>query len=130
MGRISCETVEEANLLIDKIINYPADLGKEWKQNVLLLSSGLSAADENNFKFNDRNMFLANTYIDPEGLFFTSTKVFRYPNKPEYIQYQGEGPEIRREINNGAAIVNYYGHGGGFQWDLVFTTDDIYAFGE
>ncbi|MBK7497648.1 MAG: hypothetical protein IPI19_00725 [Ignavibacteriales bacterium] len=125
IGRISCETVEEANLLIDKIINYPADLGKEWKQNVLLLSSGLSAADENNFKFNDRNMFLANTYIDPEG--FTSTKVFRYPNKPEYIQYQGEGPEIRREINNGAAIVNYYGHGGGFQWDLVFTTDDIYA---
>ena len=52
IGRISCETVEEANLLIDKIINYPSDLGKEWMQNVLLLSSGLSAADENNFKFN------------------------------------------------------------------------------
>ncbi len=124
-GRISCESIEEANLLVDKIINYPADIGKEWKQNVLLLSSGLSAEDENNYKFNDRNMFLANNYIDPAGI--KSTKVFRYPNKPEYIQYQGDGPDIRREIDNGSVIVNYYGHGGGEQWDLVFTNDDILA---
>ena len=125
IGRISCETLEEAELLVDKIINYPADNGKQWKQNVLLLSSGLSAADENALKFNDRNMILANNYIDPNGI--KSTKVFRYPNKPEYIQYQGEGPDIRREIDNGAVIVNYYGHGGGYQWDLVFTDDDILA---
>ena len=125
IGRISCESLEEANLLIDKIIGYPADNGKEWKKNVLLLSSGLSAEDENNFKFNDRNMLLANNFLDLEGI--NSTKVFRYPNKPEYIQYQGEGPDIRREIDNGAVLVNYYGHGGGYQWDLVFTNDDILA---
>ena len=40
--------------------------------------------------------------------------------------YKRQGPDIRREIDNGAAIVNYYGHGGGLQWDLVFTNDDIY----
>ena len=61
--------------------------------------------------------------MNPNGI--KSTKIFRYPNKPEYIQFQGEGPDIRREINNGAVIVNYYGHGGGLQWDLVFTNDDI-----
>jgi len=125
IGRISCETVEEADHLVERIINYPADFNKEWKQNVLLLSSGLSASDENQFKFNDRNMTLANLYVDPEGI--KSSKVFRYANKPEYIQYQGEGPEIRREIDKGTVLVNYYGHGGGFQWDLVFTDDDIRA---
>lgn len=125
IGRISCETIDEANILVDKIINYPADSEKSWQQNVLLLSSGLSESDENQFKFNDRNMILANLYTDLEGI--KSTKVFRYPNKPEYIQYQGEGPDIRREIDNGAVLVNYYGHGGGFQWDLVFTDDDIRA---
>ncbi len=124
LGRISCETLDEANILVDKIINYPADAGKEWKQNVLLLSSGLSAEDENQFKFNDRNMYLENTYLTPAGI--KSSKVFRYPNKPEYIPFQGEGPDIRREIDKGAVIVNYYGHGGGLQWDLVFTNDDIY----
>ncbi len=123
IGRISCETLEEANILVDKIINYPADPGKEWKQNILLLSSGLSAEDENQFGFNDRNILLENNYLTPNG--FKTTKIFRYPNKPEYLPFQGEGPDIRREIDNGAAIVNYYGHGGGLQWDLVFTNDDI-----
>ena len=125
IGRISCETFEEADFLVERILNYPADFDKEWKQNVLLLSSGLTAADENQFKFNDRNMILANLYVDPEGI--KSSKVFRYANKPEYIQYQGEGPDIRREIDEGTVLVNYYGHGGGFQWDLVFTDDDIRA---
>ncbi|MBK7629695.1 MAG: hypothetical protein IPJ23_03075 [Ignavibacteriales bacterium] len=125
IGRISCETLEEANLLVDKIINYPADQTKEWKQNAALFSSGLSAADENNFKFNDRNIRLETMFLAPNGM--TSGKVFRYPNKPEYIPFQGDGPEIRREINKGASVVNYYGHGGGYQWDLVFTDDDILA---
>jgi hypothetical protein len=124
LGRISCETMQEADILVDKIINYPADVNKEWKQNVLLVSSGLSAADENQFKFNDRNILLENSYLKPNGI--KATKIFRYPNKPEYIPFQGEGPDIRREINNGSVIVNYYGHGGGLQWDLVFTNDDIY----
>ncbi len=124
LGRISCETMQEADILVDKIINYPTDVNKEWKQNVLLVSSGLSADDENQFKFNDRNILLENVYLKPNGI--KATKIFRYPNKPEYIPFQGEGPDIRREIDNGAVIVNYYGHGGGLQWDLVFTNDDIY----
>lgn len=124
LGRISCETMEEADILVDKIINYPADANKDWKQNVLLLSSGLSAEDENQFKFNDRNILLENSYLKPNGI--KTTKIFRYPNKPEYLPFQGEGPDIRREIDNGAVIVNYYGHGGGLQWDLIFTNDDIY----
>jgi hypothetical protein len=124
IGRISCETMEEADILVDKIINYPADVNKDWKQNVLLVSSGLSAEDENEYKFNDRNILLENSYLIPNGI--KSTKIFRYPNKPEYIPFQGEGPDIRREIDNGTVIVNYYGHGGGLQWDLVFTNDDIY----
>ena len=123
IGRLSCETIEEADLLVDKIKNYPADPDKEWKQNVLLLSSGLDAADENLMQFNDKNVALENAYLKPMGI--KSTKIFRYPNKPEYMPFQGEGPDIRREIDKGAVIANYYGHGGGLQWDLVFTNDDI-----
>ena len=118
LGRISCETMEEADILVDKIINYPADANKDWKQNVLLVSSGLSAEDENQFKFNDRNILLENSYLKPNGI--KATKIFRYPNKPEYLPFQGEGPDIRREIDNGAVIVNYYGHGGGFTMGFSF----------
>lgn len=124
IGRLSCETVEEGNILIDKIINYPADNGKIWKENVLLIASGLNAQDEAQFGFNDESLFLDDEYVIPNG--FTSAKVFRYPNKPRHFPFQGEGPRIRQEFNRGAVLANYYGHGGGSQWDLVFTNDDIY----
>jgi len=124
IGRISCETVDEGNILIDKIINYPADNGKEWKQNVLLMASGIDAADELSFGFNDESIILENSYLTPNGIH--SSKVFRFPNKPEHIPFQGGGPKIREEINKGAVVGNYYGHGGGGQWDLTFTNDDIF----
>ncbi|GAB4295044.1 MAG: hypothetical protein Kow0098_17050 [Ignavibacteriaceae bacterium] len=124
IGRISCETIEEATVLVDKIVNYPDDSGKEWQQNILLFSSGIDEDDENTFHFNDANETLGNLYINPIG--GTTSKVYRYPNEPQYIQYQGDGLTIREKINQGGVIANYYGHGGGLQWDLIFTNDDIY----
>jgi len=125
IGRISCETIDEANILIDKIINYPANQSKLWKKTIGLFSGGLNENDENTLKFNDKSMDLENYFIKPHGSL--TSKVFRYPNKPEYLPFYGSGPEIRDKINKGTVIANYYGHGGGYQWDFVFTDDDIYA---
>lgn len=124
IGRLSIETVAEGNILLQKLIDYPDDPTKPWKQNVLMLASGLDLQDEIQFAFNDQSLLFGNTYVTPNG--FAASYVFRYPSKPEHEPYQGEGPKIREEINKGAALVNYYGHGGGYQWDLVFTNDDIY----
>lgn len=126
IGRLSCETLAEANILIDKLINYPADSDKKWKQNVLLISSGADQYDEQLLGFNEANFVLDRNYLLPNGI--TSRKIFRYPNElyPEQEQYKGEGPEIRDGFNDGAVLANYYGHGGGYQWDLVFNNDDIY----
>lgn len=123
LGRLSCETLAEANNLVDKIVNYPADNGKAWKENVLLLSSGLSYDDQISFGFNNASKRLENLYLLPNGI--NTTKVFNFPEPPD-ITFYGSGPRMREEINKGAAIVNYYGHGGGAQWDLIFTKDDLY----
>jgi hypothetical protein len=124
IGRLSMETVEEGNVILNKLINYPDDPSKPWKEDILLVASGLSLEDEIQFGFNDASVALCQTYIEPEG--FHCSKVFHFPSKPEHIPFQGAGPEIRREINEGTVLLNYYGHGGGFQWDLVFLEDDIY----
>ncbi len=124
IGRLSCETVDEGNILVDKLENYPSENSKEWKQNVLLIASGMDADDEQRMGFNDKSIQLENSFLKPNGV--NATKVFRYPNRPEYDQYQGTGPEIRAAFDKGAVLANYYGHGGGAQWDLVFTNDDIY----
>lgn len=124
IGRISCETLEEANTLVDKIINYPNDNSKEWKQNVFMIGAGEDFDDEARFGFNDKNLSISDIYIKPEG--YTTDFVFNYPNKPEHEPYLGSTPEIRAMFNKGAVITNFYGHGGGYQWDQVFLTDDIF----
>ncbi len=125
IGRISIETVEEGNILLDKLENYPADAGKKWRETVLMLASGLNNDDEIRFGFNDASMQLVNSYVTPQG--FDPKLIFRYPNRPEHFQYRGTSADIRESINTGAAIVNYYGHGGGYQWDLTFLNEDIYV---
>ena len=123
IGRLSMETVDEGNILLQKLFNYPEDNSKAWKENVLLLASGLSPEDEGKHGFNDSSLALSKNFLEPEG--YTSAKVFRYPTT-EQSQYWGDISRIRAEINKGAALVNYYGHGGGYQWDLTFLNDDIY----
>ncbi len=118
IGRISIETLDEGEVIIQKLSSYPGDNSKKWKQNVLLVASGQDNADELVHNFNDECFFLEDTYLNPNGL--TATKVFRYPNKPRQYPFQGDGPEIRAAFNDGAVIANYYGHGGSAQWDLVF----------
>ena len=123
IGRMSCETKEEANVLMDKLENYPADNSKEWKQDVMLASSGLSLEDELHFRFNFYSNRLADNFLTPNGIH--PSRVFNFPSNHEDSMYIGGGPKIRQEIDEGIIIGNYYGHGGGYQWDLIFTNDDI-----
>lgn len=124
IGRISIETEEEGHIYLDKIENYPADQSKKWKESFLLLSSGLDDEDENRFKFNDASYYLQEAFVTKNG--FRSRMIVRYPNLPLYEKYKGTTKDIRDAINQGAAFISYYGHGGGAQWDAAFLRDDIY----
>ncbi len=123
IGRLACETIDEANILVDKILNYPLDNSKQWKENTILLASGLSYQDQLNFRFNYFAKELETSHLTPNGI--RTTKVFNFPENAEDSMFIGSGPRMREEINNGATVVSYYGHGGGAQWDLIFTKDDI-----
>ena len=123
IGRLSCETQDEANILVDKIVNYPADNSKYWKQNILLVASGKDNADETQMRFNSKSNDLERLFLTPNG--FKGSKVYGFPNDPQDKPYYGKGPDIRAAIDKGAAMVNFYGHGGGYQWDFIFLNEDI-----
>ena len=125
IGRMSCETPEEADILMDKLENYPQDPGKDWKQDVMLASSGVSLDDELHFHFNQYSNRLADYYLIPNGIH--PSRIFNFPSNHEDSMYIGGGLKIRQEIDQGVVVGNYYGHGGGYQWDLIFTNDDIQA---
>jgi hypothetical protein len=124
IGRISVETVVEGNVYLDKVATYPQDNFKKWKENVLLMASGIDAGDESLFGFNDASLSLYNTYLLPYG--YDSKMIFRFPNKSTHVPYKGSTLEIRKAFNDGCVVANYYGHGGGYQWDLTFLNNDIY----
>jgi len=124
IGRLSCETLAEAKELVKKIKEYPVDTDKYWHQNTLMIGAGQHDRDENRFGFNDQALFLDEAYIQPAG--YSSDKVFLFPNKPSHYPFEGGTTEIRESFNKGAVVANFYGHGGGYQWDAVFITDDIY----
>ncbi len=124
IGRISIETEQEGNTYLDKIESYPQDNSKKWKDKILLMASGADAGDENLFGFNDASLFLNNLYLAPNG--FDNKMIFRYPNKPSHIPHKGSTLDIRKAFDDGCVIANYYGHGGGYQWDLTFLNNDIY----
>ncbi len=124
IGRLSCETVAESEALVDKIIGYPGDNSKMWKQNVFLLSAGQDKTDEEYFKFNDESLLLESNFILPEG--FSTSKVFTFPNKPSHTPFLGNTSDIMEYFNQGAVMTNFFGHGGGYQWDAVFLNDNIY----
>lgn len=124
IGRISIESNTEGTTYLNKLEAYPGDPAKKWKENILLMASGLSNEDENRYGFNDASQYLYNEYIATEG--YEASRVYRYPNRPEHLAYGGSTYEIRNFFNSGAAVANYYGHGGGYQWDETFLNDDIY----
>ncbi len=125
IGRLSCETPAEAGILLDKLENYPQDNTKYWKEDVMLAASGLSADDEPHYHFNLYSNSLANTYLIPNGIH--PSRIFNFPTNHQDSMYIGGGLKIRQEIDEGVVVGNYYGHGGGYQWDLIFTSDDIAA---
>jgi hypothetical protein len=125
IGRLSCETPEEAGVLMDKLEHYPQDNGKSWKQDVMLAASGLYLQDEIQMGFNRESNYLADNYLIPNGIH--PSRVFNFPTNAVDSQYIGGGPKIRQEIDEGVVLGNYFGHGGGYQWDLIFTNDDIDA---
>lgn len=124
ISRVSIETVEEGNVILSKIESYPADNTKNWKEAVLLMASGIDQQDELQFGFNRESIKLKTNFIEPQG--FRSVVVCRYPSTPEEELYAGSTPEILEAFNRGVVFANYYGHGGGYQWDLIFTNNHIY----
>lgn len=124
ISRLSIETVEEGNIVMGKVENYPGDNSKKWRESVLLMSSGIDEQDELQFGFNRESLKLKDNFLEPKG--FNAVAYCRYPSNPEEQKYAGSTPEILAAFDRGVVVANYYGHGGGYQWDLIFTNNHIY----
>jgi hypothetical protein len=125
VGRIIADEVGLANAMVDKIINYSTQVSYgNWRNNFILISDDVDKSGEKILEFN----------LDALGDEISRQKPFVNVKKIHSDAYQQETsaggkryPKVNEAIKNdielGAVIINYFGHGGedGLAGEFIYT---------
>lgn len=125
VGRIIADEVGLANAMVDKIINYSSQVSYgNWRNNFILISDDVDKSGEKILEFN----------LDALGDEISRQKPFVNVKKIHSDAYQQETsaggkryPKVNEAIKNdielGAVIINYFGHGGedGLAGEFIYT---------
>lgn len=119
IGRIPVETLQEANNVVDKLINYDNDPStmRDWRNRITLVSDddegesaflhvGPSERHYNDFKSKYPNFNVDKLYLDAFPQIATSGGQ-KYPAVNEAID---------QTMFKGVLLINYFGHGGPKGW--------------
>lgn len=132
VGRIPISTNEQASLSIDKIIQYhdKSNAGR-WKNNYIALSDDVDSISDISLQATLETMV---TTLESEKPFINFRKIYT----DAYVQEVSSGgpryPRAKADFfeafNNGAAMVNYLGHGGtyGLAQERLLEIQDISQF--
>ena len=127
VGRIPAKTVEEAQAVAKKIINYetnPKTLGN-WRLNQTFM------ADDEDSSIHQRQANGISTKVDTLYDIYNVNKIFldafQQVTTPGGQRYPAAKEALNNEIFKGILVLNYLGHGGSKGWtqERVLETNDI-----
>ena len=113
VGRLPAYTVDEAEIIKNKIINYSNTQLADWTKTTDFVTGGVSGGEQSYFQ-SLANTF-SNTYILPVPLSDQVHKIYRVDGQGGAVFNFGDS--IVNEFNRGALIFNYNGHAGNGTWD-------------
>ncbi|MDT3696559.1 MAG: type IX secretion system sortase PorU [Ignavibacterium sp.] len=126
LGRITCATPAEANIFVNKIINYEQNSEKGLWRNLITLVADDGLKSDGTYEGSEHTdpcEKLANIYF-PGSFNFNKIYSAAYP---DVITGQGRRkPEVNKAIidaiNNGTLFLNYIGHGSPELWahEVIF----------
>lgn len=126
IGRISVKNPTDARIVVDKIIKYETDPDAVWHKNLLFI------ADDDDYSFED---LADDLYINlPPDYTATAKKVYMgtyydlLPDNRDEAEKKAR-EDIAEDINNGALITVYTGHGDIDQWADEHMIDSYYLIG-
>ncbi|MBX3101313.1 MAG: type IX secretion system sortase PorU [Bacteroidetes bacterium] len=128
VGRLPVRTVDEARQVVDKIMRYdsPSAAG-EWKTQTLFIGDFV----KNECNHMSEADLLVRNGVEPHAPCLLNDKVYldAFPavSSANGIRYPAARQRILEQVNKGALIVNYTGHGGvsGFSNSEIFELPDI-----
>lgn len=115
IGRIPAYYPSEAQTMVDKIITYESEQPAKWWKTFGYLTSGYTPAEQNDFTF--RSNFELNTYVLPPSISGDSSKVYRSDNNGSTTINLKDS--VLGLINKGALYVNFRGHAGSRDWEIM-----------
>ena len=132
VGRILADTPEQATKLIDKIESYYIkEAVGSWRNNVVVISDDVDEDWEGSLQ---ETTDLVGNLITNDKPFLNVTKIHSDAYKQESSvggnTYPQATTEIIDAINNGALVVNYFGHGGenGIASERLLSQADVKEF--
>ena len=126
IGRLPVKTQEEANNVVNKILNYNTSSSmKEWRNNFVFIGD-----DEDGGLHMDQSNQLSKmvdtTYkeYNIDKIFFDA---FQQQSTPGGSRYPDVNKSINSAVESGSLVINYTGHGGEVGWahERVLTVQDV-----
>jgi len=120
IGRLSAETLEQAQTLVDKIIAYErAEIG-DWNKTFIFLNGGINSFEQETFRQQSETLIAKNVEAAP----VRGRAVRIYKTTPDRVL--GElRPEIISAIDAGAGVMTFSGHAASQNWELMFVNADV-----
>ena len=130
VGRMVVQSISEAEAMVDKVVNYKSENSfGEWRTNICFVADDI---DDDSWEFRlQENIDAIAQEIDTVYHNYNINKIYL----DAYQQVSSSGgqryPDARQAIvdnvNKGALIMHYYGHGGEVGWaeERVLELNDI-----
>jgi len=116
IGRIPATTVPEAEGTVDKIISYETGPPAEWNTRHLFLDGGLDVGEVLGH-YNEDQGLASRFVLSP---LYQGDTAFVLRSQPNPFPDDREGPRVRAEIDRGALVLSFAGHGASTVFDLDF----------
>jgi hypothetical protein len=124
IGRFPITTNEEAISIVNKIIKYLSrneDVMRDWRTNICFVADD----EDRNLHFDQAEglVLIANTLHKGIGINKVYLDAYKKITIPGGSRYPDASANIDKQIEHGALIVNYTGHGGVISWSEEHVLD-------
>ncbi|MEO6696361.1 MAG: C25 family cysteine peptidase [Ignavibacteria bacterium] len=115
IGRIPAYYESEAQTMVDKIITYEGESPARWWKNFTYITGGYNYSEQQNFQI--RSNYEINSFVTPPPISGEGTKVYRTDTAG--ITTYNIKDSIVNAINKGTLFVNFRGHAGSHDWEVM-----------
>jgi hypothetical protein len=114
VGRITAYTQQEAQDIVNKIIDYDNIPVDNWWKKFIMITGGPNRTEQLIYQAQSNDII--NSFIQPPPISGISSRIYRN-DSAGYITFN-YADSIRKEINRGGLIVNFIGHAASQDWEL------------